>query len=204
MGLPSGRTGCSAHSFGCEPVEFCVKWVRSTPAPAFRRYLRRTVRNSRAVGRWGRHESPHDRYGGRGGLWPSCFRSRLLRTPRAAPAPYRAMQSLPMQSPVMAGFLMDLPEPVRRSIRGRFQRDLRRGVPGPAFCPISTCRAVAGKSAGPAEGFGSVFTGSAGSALRTVARCGPELTSPRVSNSDLCHDRRACRMGAQLLPQYDG
>ncbi|MET8128975.1 hypothetical protein ABZV67_09970 [Streptomyces sp. NPDC005065] len=45
---------------------------------------------------------------------------------------------------------------------------------------------VAGKSAGPAEGAAQPFTGSDASALRTVARCGPELTSPEGIDGQTC------------------
>ncbi|WP_411087178.1 hypothetical protein [Streptomyces sp. 061-3] len=38
----------------------------------------------------------------------------------------------------------------------------------------------------PGGGGGSAFTGSAGSALRTVARCGPELTSPEGVEGQTC------------------
>ncbi|SFT29299.1 hypothetical protein SAMN04487982_114137 [Streptomyces sp. ok210] len=88
------------------------------------------------------------------------------------------MQSLPMQSPATEGFLTCLPEPVRRSLRkslgGRLQKDLRGGVPGPDFCPISTCRAGAGKSAGLAEGPAPPLPD------RPVARCGPSTGAART------------------------
>lgn len=89
------------------------------------------------------------------------------------------MQSLPVQSLMSTGFLMHLPKKVRRALWVLSQKDLRTGVSVADSCPIPTARVVPGL--GVATG-----PGTAGSAPRTVARCGPELMFPEGVEAQTC------------------
>jgi hypothetical protein len=89
------------------------------------------------------------------------------------------MQSLPVQSLMSTGFLMHLPRKVRRALWALSQKDLRTGVSVGDSRPTPTARVV------PALGV-ATGPGTAGSAPRTVARCGPEPISPEGVEAQTC------------------
>lgn len=115
------------------------------------------------------------------------------------------MQSLPMQSRATEGFLTGLPEPVRRSLRGAASKGSSRGSSWPGLLSDIDLPGGRGEVGGPDGGTGSAFAGSAGCALWTVDRCGPEPISPEGIEGRTCVmiDGRAA-WASQLLPRYDG